>query len=499
MKGTKKEALFKDLISAYSDLMDYNSAIKDLTSNTYNIVSSSADFETGNYVIDAYDDGSDYAMGNVLSNKKIAGVEITFADEESLIIENPAPNIVWKITKDNNTVTFYNAAINKYLNIIKDGSYGQLALEDAAKTYSYATIDQGPGNSDTWKFTSTTISNQQIEGYNGNFQAYNSQTADIYLYKQDVTPNGYITNKTNRVTLHYDANAGEEVIADVPQDARINKGEVFTLPTDELTRTGYTHLGWNENSKATEAQATITPAEDVTVYAVWQVNSYTLTWELNGGTVKTPGTEAGAVNFGAELTAPVLEKTGYTYTWSPVVPATMPASNSTYSAIWTANEYEITYKDENDADFSGSTAGLPTTHIYGTATTLVNPTKEHFTFNGWYINSDCSGELLTSLAADGYTDNITLYAKWTEDSKVTVTFSDAIHDNNSDYMEYVGDQIQFPTITDAAKGDGCEGEHYHFVGWTKDASQPNALVTPASETAPATDITYYAVWAKEDE
>lgn len=96
-------------------------------------------------------------------------------------------------------------------------------------------------------------------------------------------------------------------------------------------------------------------------------------------------------------------------------------------------------------------------------------------------------------------DNTTINVEFAEDSKVTVTFSDAIHDNNSGYMEYVGDKIQFPTITDAAKGDGCVGEHYHFVGWTKDASQPNALVTPASETAPATGITYYAVWAKEDE
>ncbi|MBQ0154009.1 MAG: hypothetical protein KBS70_04405 [Bacteroidales bacterium] len=95
--------------------------------------------------------------------------------------------------------------------------------------------------------------------------------------------------------------------------------------------------------------------------------------------------------------------------------------------------------------------------------------------------------------------NTIINVEFAEDSKVTVTFSDAIHDNNSGYMEYVGDKIQFPTITDAAKGDGCVGEHYHFVGWTKDASQPNALVTPASETAPATDITYYAVWAKEDE
>lgn len=120
-------------------------------------------------------------------------------------------------------------------------------------------------------------------------------------------------------------------------------------------------------------------------------------------------------------------------------------------------------------------------------------------FNSASVTGPDGSGNYTITYTQGSSISSTINVEFAEDSKVTVTFSDAIHDNNSGYMEYVGDKIQFPTITDAAKGDGCVGEHYHFVGWTKDASQPNALVTPASETAPATDITYYAVWAKEDE
>ncbi len=445
----------------------------------------------GNYLIAGYSN-NDYLMKNTL-------VSLYYIDADNQggsygSYEEPDETNIWKLTTTTDGTTIYNEKIEKYVELYKSGNFYDLGFSDEP---CYFTVTAG---NNVFTIKSKTYDSYYLvfDPDHSNFAAKNS-SSNLYLFKQDVETTGYITNKTNRVTLHYDANAGEEVIAGVPQDARINKNEAFTLPTDQLTRTGYTHLGWNESSTATEAQATITPTEDVTVYAVWQVNSYTLTWGLNGGTVTEEGTPDGSVEFGTTLTAPVLEKTGYTYTWSPAVPETMPASNSTYSAIWTAEEYDIVYKDENDADFSGPTAGLPTTHTYGTATTLVNPTKEHFTFNGWYINSDCSGEPLTSLAADGYTDNITLYAKWTEDTKVTVTFSDAIHNNNSNYQEYVDAAIQFPSITDATPGEDCEGEHYHFVGWTKDASKPNELVTPTSEKAPETDITYYAVWAKASE
>ena len=76
--------------------------------------------------------------------------------------------------------------------------------------------------------------------------------------------------------------------------------------------------------------------------------AYTLTWNLDGGTVTTAGTQApvdatgtpsGYVAKGATLTAPVVEKTGFTFDgWTPVVAATMPAANTTYTATWETAE-----------------------------------------------------------------------------------------------------------------------------------------------------------------
>jgi len=84
--------------------------------------------------------------------------------------------------------------------------------------------------------------------------------------------------------------------------------------------------------------------------------------------------------------------------------------------------YTITYKDQGDAAFSGVHGdGYPTEHVYNTATLLVNPTREGYTFAGWYTNSACTGAAVTSLGATDFTDNITLYAKWTENlSAITI-------------------------------------------------------------------------------
>lgn len=90
-------------------------------------------------------------------------------------------------------------------------------------------------------------------------------------------------------------------------------------------------------------------------------------------------------------------------------------SERTLYARFKAKSFSITYKDQGNVAFSGvHGSGYPTTHTYGTATTLVNPTKTGYKFMGWYTNSDCSGIAVTTLGATAYTSNITLYAKWAE-------------------------------------------------------------------------------------
>ena len=90
--------------------------------------------------------------------------------------------------------------------------------------------------------------------------------------------------------------------------------------------------------------------------------AYQLTWNLDGGTVTTAGTPSGYVAKGATLTAPVVEKSGFTFAgWSDgssvVTPTTMPAANTTYTATWTVAESGF-WLDIVDVDNSTSTKTL---------------------------------------------------------------------------------------------------------------------------------------------
>ncbi len=88
--------------------------------------------------------------------------------------------------------------------------------------------------------------------------------------------------------------------------------------------------------KAPSTQTVTIAADGSTVVEYkYTRNSYTLTWNLAGGEITEAGTTAGSVKFGASLTAPTVTKSGLTFIgWSPEVPATMPAEDITYTAIW---------------------------------------------------------------------------------------------------------------------------------------------------------------------
>ena len=104
---------------------------------------------------------------------------------------------------------------------------------------------------------------------------------------------------------------------------------------------------------------------------------------------------------------------------------------TTIAASFTPHVYSITYLDQGGAAFSGThESGYPTTHTYNTATTLKSASKTGYEFGGWYTNSACTGDAVTSLGATAYTADITLYAKWTPVRLYFVTAGNWNNENN---------------------------------------------------------------------
>ena len=127
----------------------------------------------------------------------------------------------------------------------------------------------------------------------------------------------------------------------VPDDQVKNYDLTLNLETNtgDLEKTGHTLVGWNT---APDGSGTSYPLggaytlnEGVELYAEWEINQYTLSFNSNGGTPVDPITD----DFGSTITPPTdPTRTGFDFvTWSPALPSTMPATNQTHTAIWSAN------------------------------------------------------------------------------------------------------------------------------------------------------------------
>ena len=141
------------------------------------------------------------------------------------------------------------------------------------------------------------------------------------------------------------------------------------------TVTGY-HVD-TENANAVPS-GTIAADGSLVLRVYYARETYTLTF-MNGE--ETVSSEV--LRWGERITAPALTKAGYTLSWSPALPETMPQDNRTYTAVWTANTdtpYTVTYYMQN-ADTGLYTPTVET--LYGTTDTVatVERSFDHYTFN----------------------------------------------------------------------------------------------------------------------
>lgn len=141
------------------------------------------------------------------------------------------------------------------------------------------------------------------------------------------------------------------------------------IPPEAPAKIGHTFIGWNPAVDAT------VPAHDVTYAAMFTVNQYTITFDTDGGSEIEPITQ----DYNTAVTAPAdPTKTGYTFAgWDREIPATMPAEDLDIKAIWTINQYALTYIVDGD------TVKTDSLYFGATIIPLEEPTKEEHDFSGW--------------------------------------------------------------------------------------------------------------------
>ena len=118
----------------------------------------------------------------------------------------------------------------------------------------------------------------------------------------------------NTYKITYNLNGGTNNSKNV---ATRKYGKAVTLYNP--TRTGYTFGGWYTTKKCTGTAVTKiakTYAKNVTLYAKWTVNKYTIKFNANGGT-GTMASKTMTYGTAAKLTANSFTRTGYTFSgWS---------------------------------------------------------------------------------------------------------------------------------------------------------------------------------------
>jgi uncharacterized repeat protein (TIGR02543 family) len=267
---------------------------------------------------------------------------------------------------------------------------------------------------------------------------------------------------TLEVTVNFESNGGTQVPSQV-----FNEESVFTLP-NEPTKEGHTFLGWfldqtYDTPFSVEGVLALEPEDTLTLYASWEVNQYTITFDSDGGSAVSAITQ----DYETAVTAPTNPtKEGYTFSgWSASVPETMPAEDTTLTATWTINQYTITF------DSDGGSAVSAITQDYETSITVpANPTKEGYTFSGW------SASIPTTMPAE----NLTLTATWTI-NQYTITFDTDGGSIVSELTLDYGTEISLPSTPTK--------ENFIFMGWSP--------VIP--DTMPATNLTVKALWEYDPE
>ena len=201
-------------------------------------------------------------------------------------------------------------------------------------------------------------------------------------------------------------------------------GEGAVLPTD-VEKSGYTFAGWYDNEELTGSTVTAisdTEYGDKTYYARWTANTYSITFNTNGGTIKGNYVTGYSYGKGAALPTDV-EKLGYTFagwygneqlTGSAVTAiSNTEYGDKTYYAKWTANTYSVKLH-LNGGNLADGVSDI-TAYTYGNSIELPDRSeivRSGYMFSGWYADEGFKDGPYTEISSTD-SGNKEFYARWT--------------------------------------------------------------------------------------
>ena len=228
------------------------------------------------------------------------------------------------------------------------------------------------------------------------FNSFGSVNQDCTGYVSRFSSGWWVPSTWNGIELEYleyflsfDANGG-----DGGTSGWVEYQSAIMPPT--VARVGHTFLGWLPDVPATM------PANNVTCAAQWVPNKYTIAFDANGG----EGGMAMTLEYDTVIVAPVVTRTGYTFTgWHPDVAAAVPASNVSYTAQWEINRYAVTF-NANGGICETLEASIEHGAVVGE---LPMPMRENALFLGWFTAAEGGDKVDCATMVTG---DMRLFAHW---------------------------------------------------------------------------------------
>lgn len=262
-------------------------------------------------------------------------------------------------------------------------------------------------------------------------------------------------------------------------------GTLITAPAGITTKDGYTFSGWFFDSEyGKEVVFPFSVLNNINLYAKWTEEvpeQHTVHFVVNGGTT----IEDMVVNDKVYIEEPTTTKDGYK------IEGWYLDANFTNRIVF---PYCITEDTTFYVKWEDATVYKTITYIYGTneystkkvpvgsVVDLETPTKDGYNFDGWYLENTYENQVNSPYTI---TDNIVLYAKWTEKIYYVVSFITSGTAVDSITVEQGESIAVIPTTYK---------EKYNFIGWYTDEAYTNKITFPFT---PTESITLYAYFESQ--
>ncbi len=347
---------------------------------------------------------------------------------------------------------------------------------------------------------------------NGSGTAYADQASYPFA------ANGTLYAQWTAINRGITYSSGSHTSGSVPTDSGtyiIGNTVAILGNSGSLARTGYTFAGWtvaaDGSGTVLVSGSTLTMGSaNITVYAKWTANTYTITYNANGATGSPANASDSYTTAGTAVTLSAvgtMVKAGHTFAgWAttangtPIAGTYTTASNVTLYAQWTINTITVTY-DKGIA--SAATFTFPSaadSGNYGTRLNLSNNVASSVVINGTYYAFVGWSDGTTTFASGAsylLQSNVTMTAVWVQAFEVRYSFNGGTAANGSSEVDAECTLVNGSSLlcTDGQQitlNAQPTRTGYNFAGW-RDQSGAD-FSAGASRALALTSYLFYAQW-----